>query len=111
MTARKAAYSEIRRLEQGGGGFRFYQLGSPIFDESGRINPDIRFDHLAAHIWFAETRTPLHRPRKRSPLLGIHDESAYYLLYNGILGDKRPTAATSSPARCLSTCPPHTARR
>ena len=43
---------------QGGGGFRFYRLGEPVFDEQGRINPAIRFPHLAAHVWFAETRTP-----------------------------------------------------
>ena len=24
------------------------------------------------------------------PLLGIHNKTAYYLLYNGILGDRRP---------------------
>ena len=73
---------------KGGGGFRFYRLGSPIFDEQGRINPAIRFDQLAAHIWFAETRTPLPQKRKRSPFLGVHSESGYYLLFNGILGDK-----------------------
>src|SRR3546814_10007925 len=28
--------------------------------------------------------------RGRTPLLGIHDDRAYALLYNGILGDKRP---------------------
>ena len=44
---------------QGGGGYRFYRLGAAVFDEQGRINPAIRFPHLAAHVWFAETRTPL----------------------------------------------------
>lgn len=75
---------------KGGGGFRFYRLGSQVFDEQGHINPAIRFDHLAAHVWFSETRTPLPAKRRRSPLLGIHGGTAYYLLYNGILGDKRP---------------------
>lgn len=74
---------------QGGGGFRFYRLGKPVFDDDGKLHPDIRFEHLAAHIWFSETRKALAKP-KRSPLLGIHNGAAYYLLYNGILGDKRP---------------------
>jgi len=74
---------------QGGGGFRFYRLGAPVFDEHGKINPAIRFAHLASHIWFSETRTALDKPAK-SPLLGIFNGVAYYLLYNGILGDKRP---------------------
>jgi len=74
---------------QGGGGFRFYRLGEPVFDEHGKINPAIRFAHLASHIWFCETRTALDSPAK-SPLLGVFNGVAYYLLYNGILGDKRP---------------------
>ena len=49
----------------------------------------IRFAHLASHIWFCETRTALDNPAK-SALLGVFNGVAYYLLYNGILGDKRP---------------------
>ena len=73
----------------GGGGYRFYRLGTTVFDEDGRIRSDIKFIHLAAHVWFYETRTPLPRPR-RTPKLGVHDGIGYYLLYNGVLGDKRP---------------------
>lgn len=72
---------------QGGGGFRFYRLGPPVFDESGQIRPDIRFPALAAHIYFSETRRPWHG-NTASPFLGLHDGRAYALLYNGILGDK-----------------------
>jgi adenine-specific DNA-methyltransferase len=92
---------------QGGGGFRFYRLGSPIFDEQGHIHPSIRFDHLAAHIWFSETHTPLAPKRKRSPLLGKHNETAYYLLYNGILGDKRPDGGNVLTRKILSELPAH----
>ena len=42
----------------GGGGFRFYRLGDPVFDEFGHLSPDIRFPHLAAHLWFIETGIP-----------------------------------------------------
>lgn len=73
----------------GGGGFRFYRLGPPVFDEAGHINSDIRFPVLAAHIWFSETDRPWDG-KSGSPLLGIHDGHACALLYNGILGDKRP---------------------
>jgi adenine-specific DNA-methyltransferase len=74
---------------QGGGGFRFYRLGPPVFDEAGHIRTDIKFPVLAAHVWFSETNVPW-RGKGKSPLLGIHDGRAYALLYNGILGDKRP---------------------
>lgn len=72
---------------EGGGGFRFYRLGSPVFDEEGNTCRDIRFPILAAHVWFSETSTPWNGDAT-SPHLSIHDGTAYALLYNGILGDK-----------------------
>ena len=73
---------------QGGGGFRFYRLGPTVFDEHGHIRQDIRFPTLAAHVWFSETKRPWNGTGG-SPLLGLYDDRAYALLYNGILGDKR----------------------
>ena len=73
---------------KGGGGFRFYRLGPPVFDEEGRIRPDIRFPVLAAHVWFSETGRPWDGG-DGSPVLGLHDGHAYALLYNGVLGDRR----------------------
>ena len=74
---------------KGGGGFRFYRLGPPAFDENGRIRPDIGFQVLAAHVWFSETGMPWDGDGV-SPLLGIHDGKGWALLYNGVLGDRRP---------------------
>jgi adenine-specific DNA-methyltransferase len=71
-----------------GGGFRFYRLGPPVFDEEGHIRSGIRFPVLAAHIWFSETTTPW-TTKRGTPLLGFHDGRAFALLYNGILADKR----------------------
>ena len=90
---------------QGGGGFRFYRLGEPVFDEHGKINPAIRFAHLASHIWFCETRTALDNPAK-SPLLGVFNGVAYYLLYNGILGEKRPDGGNVLTTPILRHLPP-----
>ena len=74
---------------QGGGGFRFYRLGPPVFDEDGQIRSDIRFSVLAAHVYFSETGHPW-MGKGDSPFLGLYEGRAYALLYNGILGDKRP---------------------
>ena len=74
---------------QGGGGFRFYRLGPTVFDEDGHIRHDVRYPVLAAHVWFSETVRPW-SGSDESPLLGMHDGRAYALLYNGILGDRRP---------------------
>ncbi|MEL6113257.1 MAG: site-specific DNA-methyltransferase, partial [Pseudomonadota bacterium] len=79
---------------QGGGGFRFYRLGAEIFDETGQLNPAIKFPVLAAHIWFSETHEPRPVTKKRknsppgSPWLGAHKGHGFALLYNGILGDR-----------------------
>lgn len=73
----------------GGGGFRFYRLGEAVFGEDGALTPGIAFSTLAAHIWFAEIG---HAPDRApdGPLLGVRDDRAVALLYNGVLGDKRP---------------------
>ena len=101
---------------QGGGGFRFMRLGAPIFDEHGHIHPDVRFATLAAFIWQQETGNAwcADAVQAGTPYLGTHYELdsclrppdvrespisfiktpkfACYLLFNGILGDKRPAS-------------------
>lgn len=72
----------------GGGGFQFYKLGVPVFDENGHIREGIRFEHLAAHIWFAETGAARSSRAIREAFLGEHNGVGYYLLFNGILGDQ-----------------------
>lgn len=100
----------------GGGGFRFVRLGAPVFDTQGRIHPEVRFATLAAFVWQQETGTAYQPPAAPcgTPYLGTHyvfdsclrsiDEGqepiapekqaqfACYLLFNGILGDKRPAS-------------------
>jgi len=91
-------------IEATGGGFRFYRLGSPIFDEQCQICRDIDFTTLAAHIWYLETKIPL-LSKPDSPLMGVHQGVAYYLLYNGILGDKRPHGGNVLTSKVLANLP------
>lgn len=88
------------QLDQHGGGFRFYRLGARAFDEEGRICPDISFPVLAAHIWFSESGAPW-SGIGTSPALGIHNGAAYALLYNGILGNKRPDGGNVLTSKTL----------
>ena len=97
-----------------GGGFQFCTLSKePLFTAEGQIRSDVTFAQLAEFVWFVETGTgfqiPLNPPFSKgealsvspsvphfekggpggiSPLLGIHEGRAIYLLYNGILKDK-----------------------
>jgi len=81
-------------------------LGEAIFDEMGKINPKVRFAQLASHVWFCETATPLVQKRK-NPFLGVHGGVAYYLLFNGILGDKTPDGGNVLTGRVLRQLPKH----
>lgn len=90
----------------GGGGFRFYTLGTPIFAEDGSMYQGITFPQLAAHIWFSETGIPLQNTCD-SPFLGVHEGIAYYLLYNGILKDKKANGGNVLTNKILQSLPPY----
>ncbi len=98
--ARNVTAERVRRVAEGytnakgqavaglGGGFQFCRLSKePLFDASGQIRADVSFAQLAEFVWFAETGTGF-TGTADSPLLGIHEGRAIYLLYNGILKDK-----------------------
>jgi adenine-specific DNA-methyltransferase len=95
---------------KGGGGFNFYRLGETVFDEQGQINPKVKFKTLAAHVWFSETHTPLSKTPE-TPLLGVHNETALYLLFNGILGDKTQEGGNVLTARVLRQLPKHEGKK
>lgn len=99
--ARDRTAERVRRVIEGytdskgktvkglGGGFQYCRLSNePLFDGYGAIRDDVRFGQLAEFVWFVETGTGYTAPKKQSPLLGIHDGRAIYLLYNGILQDR-----------------------
>ena len=71
-----------------GSGFQFCRLSAdPLFSAHGQIRSDVTFAQLAEFVWFAETGTGF-TGTADSPLLGVHEGRAIYLLYNGILKDK-----------------------
>ena len=110
----------------GGGGFVFYRLGEALFDEDGSLQKGAPFSALAAHIWHAETDTayvggedekaatgevsearPIYGHVGENSLLGVHQGVAYYLLYNGVLGDKRPQGGNVLTRKVLRLLPPY----
>ena len=95
----------LMSVNPGFGGFRFFQLGQPVFLADGGINPEIRFATLAAWVWYQETRTPWapEAAGEATPLLGVHEGTAFYLLYNGILGDRRPQGGNVLTGPLLAT--------
>ncbi|MBI4633810.1 MAG: site-specific DNA-methyltransferase [Deltaproteobacteria bacterium] len=99
--AREITAERVRRVAEGyknakgekveglGGGFRYCELGDPLFYKDGKIREYVSFDDLARHVYFTETGEPLPREKQTtSPFLGECRGVGIYLLYNGILGDK-----------------------
>jgi len=106
--AREITAERIRRaLPRYGGGFRYATLGKPLFGANGHINPDVRFAELARFVWFMETGTPLASKKPISPLLGVHEGRAVYLLYNGILKDKSAGGGNVLTSPLLAELPAH----
>ena len=98
----------------GGGGFRVLQLGAPLFDEQGDIHPEVRFADLAAFIWMRETGLALATLTPGTPLIGVHEHTAYLLLFNGVLGDLRPASGnvlTGAVLDALNRSCPHAGPR
>jgi adenine-specific DNA-methyltransferase len=95
----------------GGGGFSFVTLGEAVFDSDGHITQGVKFADLAAYIWWLETKTATGLVQSSTPFIGEHNGTAYYLLYNGILGDRRPNGGnvlTKAVLAQLLAAHPHT---
>ena len=117
--AERLTSERIRRVAQGytnakdekveglGGSFQFCKLSKkPLFTANGQIREDVRFAQLAEFVWFSETGTG-YKPKGKSPLLGMYEGRAIYLLYNGILGDKSVDGGNVLTGPVLEMLPPH----
>ncbi len=116
--AYKVTAERVRRVTQGylnakdqaveglGGGFQFCRLSAePLFDADGQIRADVTFAELAKFVWLAETQTG-YTGQADSPLLGVHEGRAIYLLYNGILKDKSVGGGNVLTGPVLEVLPP-----
>jgi site-specific DNA-methyltransferase (adenine-specific)/adenine-specific DNA-methyltransferase len=100
--------SNGRNEDKLGGGFRFCELGATLFDGDGQIRAEVKYSDLAQHVYFVETGQPLPKnAKKHFPLLGIHNGTAVYLLYNGILKDKSVGGGNVLTYEMLNSLPKH----
>lgn len=57
-------------------------------------------------MFFTETGAPIpKRATGRTPLLGVHNGKAVYLLFNGVMGDQRPDGGNVLTGRVLAELP------
>jgi site-specific DNA-methyltransferase (adenine-specific)/adenine-specific DNA-methyltransferase len=109
-----------------GGGFQFCTLSiEPLFTPQGQIRDDVSFAQLAEFVWFIETGSgytpgaldsrlrgndgpdiPGNDGFGASPLLGVYQGRAIYLLYNGILKDTSAAGGNVLTAAVFAILPP-----
>jgi len=106
----------IRRVMAGhagfpalGGSFRYCTIAEQLFDSNGQVSEKVKFPALAQHVYFTETGEPLTTAvnGKCSPFIGVCNGTAYYLLFNGILGDRRPDGGNILTSAVLRELPAH----
>ena len=92
-----------------GGGFQFCRLSAePLFTADGAVRADVRFAQLAEFVWFKETGTGFSQAAaKDSPLIGVHQGRAIYLLYNGILKNLDPAGGNVLTPAIYAALPAH----
>lgn len=104
----KDARRNSRQEEAVGGSFRYCELGETLFDAHGQIRSEVSFADLARHAFFSSTGSPLPSGAPcDTPLVGIHKNTAIYLLYNGIMGDQREEGGNVLTRSLLASLPPH----
>lgn len=68
-----------------GGSFEYYTLGQPLFSGENKeyLNEAVGLDKIKNYIWYSETRSSfINHHSGGDPFLGIHSNTAYYLLYD-----------------------------
>ncbi len=78
--------------EGAGQGFKYLDLNGELYDYSGYVNPDAKYDDMAAYIYFTETKNYLDISTINNPYIGKHKSTSYFLFFkekdNNILDEK-----------------------
>ena len=66
-----------------GGGFDFYELGEPLFNDDKNLNENVGEQKIREYIWFSETHTPLQPPEynDNGHFLGTINNCSYWFYY------------------------------
>jgi adenine specific DNA methylase Mod len=113
--AQNITAERVRRViarEGWGDGFEYCELGETLFDPSGDIRSSVSYADLAEHVFFVETGCVRGQMAATTPpLVGLANDTAVYLLYNGVLKDKAVNSGNVLTPALLASLPPHLGRK
>jgi len=85
-------YEGAKFPEGTGGGFDYLDLNGVLYDYSGYVNPDAKYEDMAAYIYFTETQTYLDLAKIKNPYIGVLGSTHYFLFFkeqgNNILDEE-----------------------
>lgn len=76
-------YEGAKYLDGTGGGFKYLDLNGQLYDYSGYVNPDAKYEDMAAYIYFTETKNYLDLSTIKNPYIGSHESISYFLFFDG----------------------------
>lgn len=110
VTAKRlgGAMSRLRSDGAAGAGFRYCNLGRPLFDEWGSVNEGVTFSDLAAFVFFSDTGSPIPaRATGETSLLGTFQNRVIHLLFAvASAGVASPSAGNVLTLSVLESLPP-----
>lgn len=62
-------------------GFEYLDLNGVLYDYSGYVNPDAKYEDMAAYIYFTETKDYLDLSNIKNPYIGSQGSTHYFLFF------------------------------
>lgn len=76
-------YKEGMFPEGTGQGFEYLNLNGELYDKSGLVNPQAKYEDMAAYIYFTETKNYLDIATIKNPHIGSQGSTHYFLFFEG----------------------------
>lgn len=76
-------YEGAKFPEGTGQGFEYLDLNGELYDYSGYVNPDAKYEDMAAYIYFTETKNYLDISSIENPHIGSQGNIHYFLFFDG----------------------------
>lgn len=89
--AKKVTAQRLKKVIQGydgakfsdgtSGGLEYLDLNGVLYDYSGYVNPDAKYEDMAAYIYFTETKDYLDLSKIKNPYIGSQGSTHYFLFF------------------------------